>query len=97
MSRGEDLDPERLVADSAYFERRVIDLAPDQTLALDRSSWRDALVFVTDGEIECVCASGQRRRFGRGAILCMTPTLRALGAGGDAPVRLIAVSRTHSG
>ncbi len=97
MSSGEDLDPERLVADSAYFERRVIDLAPDQTLALDRSTWRDALVFVTDGEIECVCASGQRRRFAGGAILCLTPTLRVLRATGDASVRLIAISRNRSG
>ncbi len=97
MSCGEDLDPERLVADSAYFERRVIDLAPGQSVVPDRSTWRDALVFVTAGEIEVECSSGQRRRFPRGAMLCLTPTLRVLRAGGDAPARLIAISRKQIG
>ncbi len=95
MSCGEDFDPERLVADSANFERRVIDLAPDQTLRFDRSTWRDAVVFLTAGEIELVCDSGQRRHFASGAILCLTPTLRALRATGTAPVRLIAISRRN--
>jgi hypothetical protein len=93
MTRGEAFDPERLQADSANFERRVIDLAAGHSLVLDRSTLRDAVVFLTAGEIEVVCISGQRRCFARGAILCLTPTLRVLRATGTAPVRLVAISR----
>jgi len=92
MSCEDDFDPELLACDSADFSRRVIELAPGQELSSGLSAWRDAIVFVTDGEVEFVCAEGGRRRFACGAMLCVTPTVRLLRNSGVEPARVIAIS-----
>ena len=94
MSCEHDIDSEQLARDSPDFLRRVIELAPDQELS-GLAAWRDAIVFLTDGEIEVVCVAGGRRRFTRGAILCPTPTVRLLRNSGAEPARLIAISRRN--
>ena len=96
MSREAELDPERL-ARSPDYVRLEIDLAPGQELLLDAAAWREAILFVTAGEIEVQCGSGQRRRFAREAILCVAPTVRLLRNGGNEPARLIAISRRVGG
>lgn len=93
MNRDDDFDPEQFARDSADFIRRVIELAPDQELSPGLVAWRDAIVFLTDGEIELVCVEGECRRFTRGAMLCLTPTVRLLRNSGVEPARLIAISR----
>jgi len=95
MSCDDDFDPEQLARDSADFFRRSIELAPDQELSSSLAAWRDAIVFLTDGEIEFVCVEGERRRFRRGAMLCLTPTVRLLRNSGTEPARLIAISRRN--
>ena len=97
MSRDDGLDPEQLARRSADYTRSVVELLPGEELRVDSARWRDALVFVTAGEIELRCESGQRRCFARGAILCLMPTVRLIRNGGDAPARLIAVARRRSG
>jgi quercetin dioxygenase-like cupin family protein len=93
MSHGKELDPDRLARDSLHFRRRVVELAPDQVLALEPAAWQDAVVFLTSGEIELECVSGERRRFGRGAVLCFAPPVSVLRNCGDELARLIAISR----
>ncbi|HEX4527490.1 MAG TPA: hypothetical protein VH108_12205 [Gaiellaceae bacterium] len=95
MTCGDDFDPEQVARDSADFFRRVIELAPDQELSSSLVASRDAIVFVIDGEIELMCVEGARRRFTRGAMLCLTPTVRLLRNSGVEPVRLIAISRRN--
>jgi quercetin dioxygenase-like cupin family protein len=93
MSGVDDFDPEQFARDSAEFFRRVIELAPDQELSSGLAEWRDAIVFLTEGEIELVCVEGERRRFPRGAMLCVTPKVRLLRNSGVEPARLIVISR----
>jgi hypothetical protein len=93
MNCDDDFDPEQFARDSADFSRRVIELAPDQELSSGLAAWCDAIVFLTDGEIELVCVEGERRRFTRGAMLCLTSTVRLLRNSGLEPARLIAISR----
>ena len=93
MSCDDELDPERLARDCARFSRRVIELAPGRELQLDPEIWQDAIIFVTAGEIELECVSGERRRFARASVLCFTPVVRLLRSRGDEPARLVAISR----
>lgn len=80
------------------FERRVIVVAPGRSHAYDEAEWRDALVVVKHGEIELDCSAGGCRRFGRGAVLCLTGLpLRALRNRGPEPAVLVAVSRVTAG
>lgn len=91
----EELDPERLVNDpSLPFVKWTVLLAPGRGLAYDPEEWRDAIVFVTAGQIEVVCERGLLERFGRGDILCFSPLpLRAVRCTGSTPARLVAISR----
>ena len=93
MSCDDDFDPEQLARNAADFFRQAIELAPDQELSSGLVEWRDAIAFLTDGEIELVCVQGERRRFTRGAMLCLTPTLRLIRNSGAEPARLIVISR----
>jgi quercetin dioxygenase-like cupin family protein len=94
MSNDREIDVDRLGRDSALFRRRVVELAPDQELRLEAEAWRDAIVFLTAGEIELECGSGERHRFGRGAILCLAQLrLSVVRNSGGAPVVLLAISR----
>jgi len=93
MSCDDDFDPEQLARDSADFFRRVVELEPGQELSGGLGAWRDAIVFLTDGEVELTCVDGGRRRFTGGAVLCLTLTIRLLRNSGAEPARLIAISR----
>jgi quercetin dioxygenase-like cupin family protein len=97
MSCDDELDPDRLARDSLHYRRRVVELAPDQALAFEPAAWQDAVVFLTSGEIELECVSGERRRFGRGAVLCLAPPVSVLRNCGAEPARLIAISRRRPG
>lgn len=91
----EELDPERLVNDlSLSFVKSTVMLEPGRALPYDAEEWRDAIVFVTAGQIEVECARGLVERFGRGDILCFSPlALRAVRCSGSTPARLVAISR----
>jgi quercetin dioxygenase-like cupin family protein len=97
MSCDEELDFSRLAQDTVRFRRRVVELAPDEDLSVDSGSWRDAIAFVEEGEVELECVAGERRRFAKGAVLCFPPPVRFLRNRGGEPARLIAVSRRTRG
>lgn len=78
----------------ASFELREIAVAPGDSRPYDEREWLDALVVVECGEIELVCLSGSRWRFGRGDVLWLVGLpLRALHNRGREPARLLAVWR----
>jgi hypothetical protein len=79
------------------FDRRVVVLAPDDTLAYDEAEWRDAIVVVERGQIELEDLDGSRHRFGRGDVLWLERLpLRMLRNHGRTPAVLVAVSRRRS-
>jgi hypothetical protein len=95
MNLDDELDPEQLAASaSARFARRLVELPPRSVLNDESVDWDGAIVFVTAGEIELVCASGACARFQSGDILCFAPfprrTVRNCGA---QPARLLAIWR----
>src|SRR6476469_5626032 len=76
------------------FQRRVVELAPGSSRPYKQSEWDDALVIVTQGEIELEGLSGRRWHFPRGAILWLTDLpLSALHNPGRQPAQLTTVSR----
>jgi glyoxylate utilization-related uncharacterized protein len=95
MTRRDKLDVERLAETaSSGFCKRVVELEPESLLLYEADAWRDAIVFVTAGEIELECTSGERHRFRRGDILCLEPfPIRAVRNSSRAPARLLAVRR----
>ena len=95
MTEPGELDVDRLLRQAkGRFGIRVVELAPNCVLLYDAGSWHDALVFVTDGEIEIECAAGERERFSCGAILCLAPlSVRWLRNTGQVPARLVALWR----
>jgi quercetin dioxygenase-like cupin family protein len=95
MTEPGELDVDRLLRQArSRFGIRVVELAPNCVLLYEAASWHDALVFVTDGEIEVECARGERERFSRGAILCLAPlSVRWLRNTGHVPARLVAIWR----
>jgi quercetin dioxygenase-like cupin family protein len=95
MTEPGELDADRLLRQAtSRFGGRVVELDPNCVLLYDAASWHDALVFVTDGEIEVECAGGERERFSRGAILCLAPlSVRWVRNTGQVPARLVAIWR----
>ena len=95
MTEPGELDGDRVLQRAkSCFCGRVVELDPNHVLVYDAASWHDALVFVTDGEVEVACAGGERERFSRGAILCLAPlSVRWLRSTGQAPARLVAIWR----
>jgi hypothetical protein len=93
MSCDEGLDVERLARDALHFRRRVVELARDEELRIDAGAWQDAIVFLDTGEVELECVAGERRRFSKGAVLCLLPPVRVLRNCGAGRARLIAISR----
>lgn len=76
------------------FDLRVVTIAAGGRRGFDRAEWHDRLVVVERGTVEVECLSGQRRRFGRGAVLTLSGlALRALHNPGDQPALLAGVSR----
>ena len=93
MSRDEELDVDQLARDSLHFRRRVVDLAPDEELPIGAGAWRDAIVFLKNGEVEVECNAGECRRFEAGAVLCLVPPVSLLRNCGRDRAQLIAISR----
>jgi quercetin dioxygenase-like cupin family protein len=95
MTEPDELDIDSLLRQAkSRFGTRVVELAPNCVLLYEPASWHDALVFVTDGEIEVECARGEREHFSRGAILCLAPlSVRWLRSTGHVPARLVAIWR----
>jgi len=96
MSRDAELDLDGIGRDSLHFRRRVIELAPDDELPIGADTLRDAILFLTSGEVELECLAGECRRFAAGAVLCFPPPVCVVRNSGDEPARLIAVSRRTS-
>jgi hypothetical protein len=93
MTCGGELDLERLARDSLHFRRTVVELAPDEELRIESRLWRDAIVFLENGEIEVECAAGDSRPFAAVAVLCFPSPVRLLRNRGNVSARLIAISR----
>ena len=91
----DELDPEGLVDGlSLSFVKSTVMVEPGRALPYDPDQWRDAIVFVTAGQIEIECEQGLVERFGRGDILCFACLrLRAVRSTGSMPARLLAISR----
>jgi glyoxylate utilization-related uncharacterized protein len=91
----DNLDVERLARGAqSTFPRRTIELQPSAVLSDDGVNWEQAIVFVTAGEIELVCATGARARFRAGDILCLAPFAnRTVRNSGTEPARLLAIWR----
>ena len=72
----------------------LVTIEPECVLPYDHAAWRDAIVFVTAGEIELQCVSGAVQRFRRGHILWLANLpLKAVRNPSQVPARLVAVSR----
>jgi quercetin dioxygenase-like cupin family protein len=99
MTDADEIDVAWLVRGlPARFAERTTEVAPGSVLAYDATSWQDAIVFVTAGEIELECSSGERRRFHQGDILCLAPIpVRLLRNVGTTPARLLAIWRRRTG
>jgi len=95
MSDADGLDAERLARGlAAPFARRIVELAPACVLAYHAAEWRDAIVFVTGGEIEVETAGGACWRFRDGDILCLAPfPVLVVRSVGTEPARLLAIRR----
>ena len=52
------------------FEKRVVLVSPGSSRAYDVGEWHDAIVVVERGKIEFESASGHRRNFVAGDVLC---------------------------
>ena len=93
-----DLDAESLAAGtSTMFVTCTVSLEPGRVVTYDPAAWRDALVFVTAGEIELECISGATQLFRRGAILCLQRLpLRVLRNRGAVDARIVTLRRRAS-
>lgn len=99
MNDADEIDLDRLTRRlPARVGTRTVELAPASVLAYDAASWQDAIVFVTAGEIEVECVSGERGRFRHGDILCFAPLpVRVIRNAGAAPAQLLAIWRRRTG
>lgn len=79
----------------AGFARRVVVVPPGRGRPFDEREWRDAVVVLALGVLELEGREGTRRRFDRGAVLCLEGIpLRALHSCGAGPAVLVATTRT---
>jgi hypothetical protein len=69
MSCDEELDFSLLAQDTARFRRRVVELSPGEDRPSTLGSWRDAIAFVEEGEVELECAPVSAGAL-PGAVLC---------------------------
>lgn len=79
----------------AGFARRVVVVPAGRGRPFDEREWHGAVVVVALGALELEGADGTRRRFDRGAVLCLEGIpLRALHGCGAGPAVLVATTRT---
>ena len=94
---GDAIDADRLTV-PAGFEKRVVELRSHEQVSVHDAALRDALIFVTVGEIEVVCASGLRQRFVKGDILSFASLAAGAACGtGETPAQLVVVHRQSTG
>jgi hypothetical protein len=75
------------------FEIRAVTIGPVGERVYDEAEWRDALVFVSRGEIELECLSGNSCRVEQGDVLWLVGLpLRVLRNRAGEPALLVAVS-----
>jgi uncharacterized protein YhbP (UPF0306 family) len=78
----------------AAFDVRTVAIPAGGSLPYDEAEWLDAIVVLERGELEVECVRGGRRRFERGAVMCLAGlALRTLHNLGPDPALLVAVSR----
>jgi hypothetical protein len=81
----------------AAFDVRTVAIPAGGSRPYDEAEWRDAIVVLERGELEVECVRGGRRRFERGAVMCLVGlALRTLHNLGPDPAMLVAVSRRAS-
>ena len=75
------------------FERRTLTIAPGTARPAADADWPDAIVLVSRGAVELVCAGGSVRRFACGDLIWLRGLpLRALRNRGPVDTVLVAVS-----
>jgi hypothetical protein len=77
-----------------WFERRVVTIAPGETLEAGNSAWRDEIVSVEAGALDVVGPDGSVLHLERGAVLWLdgVPHVALRGAGAE-PTVLAAIRR----
>jgi len=75
------------------IERRTVTVEPHASLAYDSDHWTDALVLLTEGNLQLEDLSGREWHLGRGSVLCLAELpLRRLHNPGLATAALIVVN-----
>ncbi len=76
------------------IERRTVTVEPHASLAYDSDHWTDALVLLTEGNLQLEDLSGREWHLGRGSVPCLAELpLRRLHNPGLATAALIVVTR----
>ena len=76
------------------FRRRVVTIAPGETVPFVEADWTGALVVIERGDVDLCCTRGGRRRFGASAILVLAGlSLASLHNPGVDDVVLVSLSR----
>jgi len=91
----DELDPDQPIDDaSPAFVKCTVMLGPGRSIAYNEAAWHDAIVFVTEGQVELEWRCGRVQRFSRGDILCLAHLpLRTVRSNGPLGARLVAISR----
>jgi hypothetical protein len=77
------------------FERRTLTLPPGSATTAAAADWPDAIVLVSRGAVELVCAGGSTRRFASGDLIWLRGLpLRSLRNHGPGDAVLVAISRS---
>jgi hypothetical protein len=80
------------------FERRTLTIAPGTARPAAAADWPDAIVLVSRGAVELVCAGGTTRRFASGDLIWLRDLpLRSLRNHGPGDAVLVAVARRAGG
>jgi quercetin dioxygenase-like cupin family protein len=79
------------------FEVRAVAVEPGGHRIYHQAEWDDAIVVVSEGEIELECLGGTTQRFRRGDLVWLAGLpLRALHNRAHEPALLVAVSRRRT-
>jgi quercetin dioxygenase-like cupin family protein len=77
------------------FECRAVTVEPGGDRIYHHAEWADALVLITEGEIELEWRDGRRRRLESGCVLWLAGLeLRRIHNHGSEAARLLAISRS---
>jgi hypothetical protein len=77
-----------------WFQRRVVTIAPGETVGAGDSAWRDEIVSVESGALDIVGPDGAVLHLGAGAVLWLDGVAHvALRGAGEEPTVLAAIRR----